>query len=52
MEQKKKTYTSPKIITHEPILFETALSGASCPGGHWEFQMSDTGFWKRVCVKD
>ncbi|CAG7655044.1 hypothetical protein ACFQI7_32895 [Paenibacillus allorhizosphaerae] len=48
----KKQYAAPQIITHQPIVFETALSTSSCPGGHWEFQLSPSGFWQRVCVKD
>ncbi|UUZ82005.1 hypothetical protein LJK88_47135 [Paenibacillus sp. P26] len=45
----KKQYTAPKIIQHELIVFETALS---CAGGHWEYQPTPSGFWQRVCVKD
>ncbi|WP_248927064.1 hypothetical protein [Paenibacillus hamazuiensis] len=49
----KKQYAAPKVIQHELIVFETALSSGMCPNGyHWEFQMSPSGFWQRVCVKD
>ncbi|WP_248930005.1 hypothetical protein [Paenibacillus hamazuiensis] len=48
----KKQYAAPAVTNHELIVFETALS-SSCPSGHhWEFRLSPSGFWQRVCVPD
>ncbi|MGE7602916.1 hypothetical protein ACQKL5_10430 [Peribacillus sp. NPDC097675] len=48
MEKKNKVkmkYEAPKVLHHQNVTFETAISSA----GHWEFQLVDGG-WVRVFV--
>lgn len=48
MEKKNKVklkYEAPKVLHHQNVTFETAISAA----GHWEFQLVN-GEWMRVFV--
>ncbi|MFD9628789.1 hypothetical protein [Peribacillus muralis] len=42
----KKNYEPPKVLHHQNVTFETAISSST---GHWEFQYVD-GCWVRVFV--
>ncbi|TDL92284.1 Ig domain-containing protein [Vibrio vulnificus] len=42
----KKKYEAPKVLHHQNVTFETAISSGK---GHWEFQYID-GCWVRVFV--
>ncbi|MFJ7747151.1 hypothetical protein [Peribacillus sp. NPDC097295] len=41
----KLKYEPPKVLHHQNVTFETAISAA----GHWEFQLVN-GCWVRVFV--
>ncbi|WP_342613879.1 hypothetical protein [Peribacillus frigoritolerans] len=42
----KRKYEAPKVLHHQNVTFETAISSAT---GHWEFQYIDD-CWVRVFV--